>query len=480
MVADFRVEITKALEQGTTLQDFAKRFPEIVAKHGWTHTGTPGWRSRIIYETNLSMAYSAGRWAQATEPETLAQYPYWQYVHSGSLHPRLNHLSWNGLTLRADDPWWSTHWPPNGWRCGCRVRPLSARGLARQGKSAPDQAPPIETYQWTNPKTGEVHQVPKGIDPSFDYNPGQAWKAEPVSIPANATFEVPPLKPAVAAPALPLLSGYAETWRRAFEAVDETAIRAITRAPPLERLPDEPGKPPYYRRRDPAGIHMPGMDPATSDGRVTWRHEFGHHLDATHPGAPRSRSGYASEQLVAVMEQTRADLVADVTRSQSTAGALADRLRAIPPGRRLDDTIDRVLSAVGSPFDRADIAVMADDAVAPALTAALAARDVRSTLKLLHHLAGKPDSRAAAVMLSDLVDAVTRHAIGGHADGLPGHTAEYYTLFPPLPGDYTAGHAVETFANSFALRTGAPVYRRVMEWLLPDLGRAMERLLETY
>lgn len=198
LVQDFRTEVTKALEQGTTLADFRKSFDAIVKKHGWQHTGTPGWRASIIYETNLSMAYSAGRYAQATEPETLAQYPYWQYVHSGALHPRLQHLSWDGLVLRADDPWWSAHYPPNGWRCGCHVRVLSARDLGRQGRSGPDQAPPTETYTWVNPKTGEAKQATRGIDPGFDYNPGQVWQATPVTLPPKATLAVPPLSTQVA------------------------------------------------------------------------------------------------------------------------------------------------------------------------------------------------------------------------------------------------------------------------------------------
>ena len=113
------------------VQDFRRAFDGLVTKHGWQHTGTPGWRARIIFETNLSTAYSAGRYAQATEPDTLAVYPYWRYVHSGALHPRLQHLAWNGRILLASDPWWSAHYPPNGWRCGCRVEVVSARGLKR-------------------------------------------------------------------------------------------------------------------------------------------------------------------------------------------------------------------------------------------------------------------------------------------------------------------------------------------------------------
>lgn len=176
LVEDFRREVARALEEGTSLNEFMSSFNDIVARHGWAHTGTPGWRASIIYETNLSMAYSAGRYAQQTEPETLAAFPYWQYNHSGSLHPRLEHLPWNGIVLVANHPWFDTHYAPNGYRCGCWISVVSERGLRLQGKSVPDEAPPLDLREWTNPKTGEVHQVPKGIDPGFDYNPGKQWQ----------------------------------------------------------------------------------------------------------------------------------------------------------------------------------------------------------------------------------------------------------------------------------------------------------------
>lgn len=195
LVGDFRREVAKALEQGTSLQEFRKSFDEIVAKHGWAHTGQPGWRSRVIYETNLSMAYSAGRWSQQTEPETLAAFPFLQYVHSGALHPRLQHVAWNGLTLRADDPFWTTHYPPNGWHCGCRARSVSARGLQRMGKSGPDRAPTIEMREVVIRRTGEVKWVAEGIDPGFDYNPGMEWAGTAPQIPANATVRAPAAVP---------------------------------------------------------------------------------------------------------------------------------------------------------------------------------------------------------------------------------------------------------------------------------------------
>jgi hypothetical protein len=201
LLNDFRTEIQAAMEKGTSLGEFRQRFEEIVRKHGWSHTGTPGWRAQIIYETNLSSAYSAGRWAQMTEPDTLAVFPYWQYVHSGAEHPRLQHLAWNGLTLRADDPWWRTHYPPNGWRCGCRVRPLSARDLARQGKLGPDRAPPVRLRPYTR-SDGRTVMIPEGIDPGFGHNPGEAQRGYQNVIPSDAVLRPPPGWPPPA-PALP-------------------------------------------------------------------------------------------------------------------------------------------------------------------------------------------------------------------------------------------------------------------------------------
>lgn len=36
------------------------------------------------------------------------------------------------------------------------------------------EAPPVQTREWLNKRTGEVMQVPVGVDPGFDYNVGRA------------------------------------------------------------------------------------------------------------------------------------------------------------------------------------------------------------------------------------------------------------------------------------------------------------------
>jgi phage gp29-like protein len=147
LLADIRALVDEAINGRITYDEFHDGFLESAARRGWTGwTGDESkarraWRTRVVYQTNLSTAHAAGRYAQMTEPETLAQLPYWQYRHNTVNNPRAEHKAWDGLVLRADDPWWKTHYPPNGWMCRCDVRPVSDRMLRRMGKSGPDQAP---------------------------------------------------------------------------------------------------------------------------------------------------------------------------------------------------------------------------------------------------------------------------------------------------------------------------------------------------
>lgn len=166
LLADFREAVDKAIDQGVTLGAFRKDFDNIVARHGWNYKGSRNWRSEVIYRTNIRTAYAAGRWQQLTDPEVLAQQPYLEYRHGDSLHPRPQHLAWDGLILPADDPWWQSHYPPNGWGCKCKVLSAGLRNLERAGKSVPDSAPDLEI----DPATG----IPAGIDEGWDYNVGQA------------------------------------------------------------------------------------------------------------------------------------------------------------------------------------------------------------------------------------------------------------------------------------------------------------------
>ncbi|WP_306602537.1 PBECR2 nuclease fold domain-containing protein [Azonexus sp.] len=186
LVEDFYNAIAKAKESGG-FAEFQKAFPEIVKKHGWSHNGTPGWRSKIIYDTNVDQAYNAGREQQMQAIKHLR--PYGLYDHTSIEHPRLEHKAWDGLIIPLDDIWWDTHSPKNGWGCKCRKRSLSRveaeRRWKKAGKTGPDQAPPIEWEERVVGKNGSnprTVRVPKGIDPGFAYSPGKAF-LEPHTVP---------------------------------------------------------------------------------------------------------------------------------------------------------------------------------------------------------------------------------------------------------------------------------------------------------
>lgn len=177
VLTDLRAATDKAISEGTTLQEFRKDFDSTVAKYGWDYKGSRGWRTQVIYGTNLRTAYAAGRYAQMTDPDVLKYQPFWRYRHKdGEKHPRPEHLAWDGKVLKADDPWWHTHYPPNGWGCQCSVEPISRRELTALGKKGPDQAPPLDMQQKTlNTSAGPLTiDVPKGVDPGWGYNVGEA------------------------------------------------------------------------------------------------------------------------------------------------------------------------------------------------------------------------------------------------------------------------------------------------------------------
>lgn len=182
LLADLRNAVDSAVNDGITLEQFKKDFLSVVAKNGWTGWKGEGskkgeaWRARVIYDTNLRTSYAAGRFEQM---KAIAQErPYWRYRHNDSVeNPRPEHLALDGLTLRHDDPFWSTHYPPNGWGCKCYIETLSAEEV---GKDGADQAPPIEWEEklvGTKGPTPRLVRVPKGIDPGFGYAPGESsWR----------------------------------------------------------------------------------------------------------------------------------------------------------------------------------------------------------------------------------------------------------------------------------------------------------------
>ena len=177
MVMDLHREAVKVIESGETLETFRARVGPWLERRGWkppAQGGSVPHRLARIYRTNMRSARAAGQWERIQRTRDLL--PYLVYSLGPSQVHRDQHVAWAGLILPVDDPWWNTHFPPNGWGCKCRVRQVSERErdrlLAREEGGFRAEAPEVRTREWVNPATGDVRRVAEGVDPGWDYNPG--------------------------------------------------------------------------------------------------------------------------------------------------------------------------------------------------------------------------------------------------------------------------------------------------------------------
>ena len=182
---DMREAVESALAQGQTFRQFSKELTPTLQKKGWwgvreridpadpdgkprkVQLGSPR-RLRTIYRSNLRAARAAGQWQRIRR--TTDTHPYLLYGLGPSERHRPQHVAWAGTLLPADDPWWQTHMPPNGWGCKCRVRQVSRREAERKGGVT--ERPPYDPVEWTNKRTGDVQTVDRGLDPAWAGNPG--------------------------------------------------------------------------------------------------------------------------------------------------------------------------------------------------------------------------------------------------------------------------------------------------------------------
>lgn len=164
MLADFQSAILQGLKDGTTLQRFRDDFDRIVATHGWQYNGKSGWRSAVIFRTNMRTSLMAGKWERAQAVKDIM--PYLRYVQVQRPTKRPDHSRWHGMVVRIDDPWWHTHYPPNGWGCLCTAQSVSDALLAQEGwkvtenpVSEPGDVP--EEWAYNVGKAGRVATGPE-------------------------------------------------------------------------------------------------------------------------------------------------------------------------------------------------------------------------------------------------------------------------------------------------------------------------------
>jgi Phage Mu protein F like protein len=158
ILQDIRTQVDRAINQGISIADFAKRFDQIADSYvdNWQLKGDRAWRGQLIYSQNLRQAYGAGRYRQLTEPSTLKSRPFWQYVHGDSRVPRPTHLAMDKKVFPAGSI--NSH-SPFGFNCRCQIFSLSQRDIDREGLTVED----VSDFE---------------ADPGFNYLPGKQPREE--------------------------------------------------------------------------------------------------------------------------------------------------------------------------------------------------------------------------------------------------------------------------------------------------------------
>lgn len=171
VLQDIRTALVKSAREGTTLRQFTKDLTPKLQAAGWwgkkvivdsagnaqvVQQGSPR-RLETIFQTNMQSSYMAARMKEMQA--STDTHPYWQYVAVLDGRTRPSHRALNGRVLPADDPFWITGFPPNGYNCRCRVKPLTAAAVKRKGLEVDTSAGRLKTItveSGTDQRTGEV------------------------------------------------------------------------------------------------------------------------------------------------------------------------------------------------------------------------------------------------------------------------------------------------------------------------------------
>jgi SPP1 gp7 family putative phage head morphogenesis protein len=207
ILQDIRDGLQDALDNGTTYQAFAKNLTPLLKSKGWwgrqeivdtttgeitsVQLGSP-YRLRTIFDQNIQTAYNVGRYR--TQMENVDNRPYMEYVAVMDARTRPAHAALNGRVFRYNDEFWNSFYPPNGWRCRCRVRALDDANIAERGlevetskgklserdelvSKKTGEMQPVTVFTDRSPQSGKVESV--APDAGWSYNPGKVdWKPD--------------------------------------------------------------------------------------------------------------------------------------------------------------------------------------------------------------------------------------------------------------------------------------------------------------
>lgn len=200
--------LSGALAQGKSLRDWRKNANEIFDKAGLTRLNN--WQAQTIYRTETTMAFGAGQYAKLQDVKK--RFPYWQYVTAGDERVRDSHKALDGKIFKTQD---AQYYPPVGFNCRCKARPISKRQAKQRGITGPDTVTPemranlqnaefigdkvVNFRDWLQVKMGDLPQasqqlIIQQLDDLTEHAPEQTRNMPSEPIDPDRFVEVTPAK----------------------------------------------------------------------------------------------------------------------------------------------------------------------------------------------------------------------------------------------------------------------------------------------
>lgn len=136
---DVKALLNDALKNGMDVKDFQFKLNELQVKYSTPAYGREGtigtdildYHAETVFRTNMMSAYNSGRKEMYQDPEVKEYFPAYEY--SAIMDGRTSEICMelDGKVYLADDPIWSTIWPPNHFNCRSTVVTINKYDFTR-------------------------------------------------------------------------------------------------------------------------------------------------------------------------------------------------------------------------------------------------------------------------------------------------------------------------------------------------------------
>ena len=168
LLTDLQQSMADALAAGTPFDAWKSDWLNRLSALGVTEE-----RLRLAFDTQVHAAYMGGRMT-SLQANPLVQNL--TYVTAGDERVRPAHRILHGVTRPKADPFWSTHTPPLGFRCRCRIRAAEGGRPVTQSHDPRLQTPPESGFGQGAPSFARYL--------ASQAREGTAWRPVPAGSPA--------------------------------------------------------------------------------------------------------------------------------------------------------------------------------------------------------------------------------------------------------------------------------------------------------